>query len=146
MRAAGPGTAVISITSNIGAAPGIVAVTVTGRIAVELAVISPSESTRPSKRAEPPRRYRTVTPETTLPCASRASVRRRIVSPATIVRLAGVITSRAIFGAGCAEPASSGVASASTSEARVMEGFIGRRLGGRASGRLERSQSANYGS
>jgi len=79
------------MTSNIGAAPGIVAVTVTGRTAVELAVSSPSESTRPSKRADPPSRYRTVTPESTFPCASRASVRNRMVSPATIVRLAGVI-------------------------------------------------------
>ena len=54
--AAGPGSAWIFTTSNCGRAPASVAVTVTGRIAVEPAVTRPSESTRPSNRALEPSR------------------------------------------------------------------------------------------
>ena len=94
--AAGPGRARISTTSNLGFVLGDVAVTVTGRIAVDPAVTSPSESTRPSKRALPPSRYRKVTPGMTLFRASRASARRRRVSPASMLRLAGVTMMRVI--------------------------------------------------
>ena len=94
MRLAGPGTILISSFSITGRWPTRVAEMTIGTVPVEPERMSPSGSTKLSKRP-PAAAKRMVAPATSFPCASKARARSRSVSRARIVRSFGMIWSEA---------------------------------------------------